>query len=273
LVVIAIIAILIGLLVPAVQQVREAAARTQCGNNLKQIGLALHNYADVHKRFPPGYRAPGYNIGWGWAALSLPFLEQRPLYNQLGLPTAVMGDGVNYAPPTPLTQTILPIFVCPTDAGPNLNPFKNNHAKSNYRGICGPSIPAFFYPDTDYGGVLFQNSRVRLTDIRDGTSNTLAVGECALDEQVPWVAATWVGVNDTRTSITVSNVFWSVDSGNFRINGPGAQAFSSYHTGNGAQFVFCDGHVVFINQAAPVSAVQALAGRADGIPVDTSFMD
>jgi prepilin-type N-terminal cleavage/methylation domain-containing protein/prepilin-type processing-associated H-X9-DG protein len=272
LVVIAIIAVLIGLLVPAVQQVRESANRTQCANNLKQIGLALHDYAGTFKVFPPGYRGQYYNVGWGWAALTLPFLEQRPLYNQLGLPNTVMANVVspNYYPPNSLSQTILPVFICPTDTGPDLNPFKNNHAKSNYRGICGPYIPTFDIPDTDYGGMLFQNSRVKVTDVRDGTSNTIIVGECALDLQKPWVAASWIGVNDTTVSITVSNVFWSVDNGSFTINGPGPQAFSSFHTGQGAQFVFCDGHVVFITQAAPIPLVQALAGRADGIPVDLS---
>src|SRR5438445_4060341 len=85
LVVIAIIAVLIGLLVPAVQQVREAAARTQCENNLHQLCLGLHNYASVRGHFPAAYTADNLDPGWGWGAAVLPYVEQAPLYNQLGV--------------------------------------------------------------------------------------------------------------------------------------------------------------------------------------------
>src|SRR5437879_5601466 len=96
LVVIAIIAILIALMVPAVQKVREAAARTQCINNLKQIGLAMHNFHDTNRRLPPGYMAtaayPGTSPGWGWAAYILPYLDQMPLYNQINFQQPLQGQ-------------------------------------------------------------------------------------------------------------------------------------------------------------------------------------
>src|SRR5437868_4869579 len=152
LVVIAIIAVLIGLLLPAVQKIRETASRTRCANNLKQLGLGLHNYNYTLGTFPPGYRAKGIGVGWGWGAYLLPFLEQQATYDALGVASKPFGDGGTLAAPTPLTQTTLNVFVCPSDTGPDLNTLKRNHAKSNYRGICGPTLPTNFIIDYDYGG-------------------------------------------------------------------------------------------------------------------------
>jgi prepilin-type N-terminal cleavage/methylation domain-containing protein len=265
LVVIAIIATLIGLLLPAVQKVRESASRIHCANNLKQLTLSLHNYASTFERLPPGYKAQGYGVGWGWAAHILPFVEQQGLATALGVPDQTFGDGVSFASSTPLTQTHLALFVCPSDTGPDLNPFKRNHAKSNYRGVCGPTDPLIFIPDFDFGGVLYQNSKIRLTDISDGTSNTLALGECMLDETTGHVAAVWAGMDSSVGNVVyISDCFWSVGVGDFQINGPGPQAFSSRHTG-GALFGFCDGGVRFIRDTADPTKVQILAGRADGL--------
>src|SRR5689334_7148641 len=141
LVVIAIIAILIGLLLPAVQKIREAAARSKCQNNLKQIGLALHLYHDAKAVLPPGYRdpltPPQFGPGWGWGAFLLPSLEQGNLYRQLGVETQNLGNGANPVPPTPLTQATLAVFTCPSDSGPAINPNYDNHGKSDYRGVGG----------------------------------------------------------------------------------------------------------------------------------------
>src|SRR5437867_3981557 len=192
LVVIAIIAILIGLLVPAVQKVREAAARTTCENNLHQMCLGLHNYASVRGTFPSAFTASGQSPGWGWGAVLLPYVEQEPLYKGMGLPTAPFATGAAAAPNT-FTQTKIGLYRCPSDNGPDLNPARLNFATANYRAVMGAwSNPAyyannkpdprftwsqytygFFYLNMDLRGVMFQNSKVKIVTITDGTSNTL----------------------------------------------------------------------------------------------------
>ncbi len=267
LVVIAIIAVLIGLLLPAVQKVREAAARTSCQNRLKQLTLALHGYAHVAGKLPPAYKAPGFEVGWGWGSLVLPFLEQQTLFDGLGVATRPFGTA-NPAPPTPLAQTPLVVFQCPSDTGPDLNPLKRDYGKSNYRGVCGPVVPTVFIPDQDHGGVLFQNSKVRFADVKDGTANTLALGECRLDAAEGHVAAAWAGMDSSAGGVVyVSNVFWGLDTGDFAINGTGPQAFGSRHPG-GASFGFCDGSVRFIHESVDPRKVLSLAGRHDGQVVD-----
>src|SRR6202035_572752 len=121
LVVIAVIGTLIALLLPAVQKVREAASRTQCTNNLKQIGLALHNYHDTNKVFPPGYidgntsstSTPDNDVGpgWGWASFLLPYLERKDLFDQIDFTKGVLAASPNVI----MAQTSLPIFLCPSD--------------------------------------------------------------------------------------------------------------------------------------------------------------
>lgn len=191
LVVIAIIAVLIGLLLPAVQKVREAASRLKCKNNLKQIGLALHNYHDRMGAFPPGYASavgPGntdLGPGWGWATFLLDDLEQgnvrRLIDTNLGI-----GDLVHAGP---RTQT-LSIFLCPSDT--TIGTFTTltvpvTVAHANYVGVFGTNDIA-----TDPGvgnGTFFRNSRIRFADITDGLSSTYIIGERSSDIAL----ATWTG--------------------------------------------------------------------------------
>ncbi|HEV3203859.1 MAG TPA: DUF1559 domain-containing protein [Gemmataceae bacterium] len=268
LVVIAIIGILIALLLPAVQKVREASNRTKCQNNLKQMGLAIHNYAGVRGQFPAAYQSTGVEPGWGWGATILPFMEQDNLYNTAGVATLRFGGGANPAQPNAQTQTKLTLFRCPSDLGPDLNPFRLNHALSNYRAVAGPTFHQWFNPNEDLGGVMFQNSKVRITDVTDGTSNTLAAGECMFNQPVDKWAALWAGMTGLRGgSVYISDVMWWVDNSTAQINGPAPQAFSSRHPG-GALFVFCDGSVRFFHEGGNVDILRWLAGRNDGHVVD-----
>ncbi len=267
LVVIAIIAILVALLLPAVQQAREAARRTQCKNNLKQIGLALHNYAEAMTRFPPGYvtYAAGTATtiattpGWGWPAMLLPYLDQQNLYDQINFKLPVQ-DPSNAA----ATSVFVSTFVCPSDSFPS-GPFNIYSDAANTTLLL--QAPPFSYcgcvgdktskvknnSTTPWNGVLYPNSNIRFADIADGTSNTIAVGERAWAK----VNATWVGAANgafyqtgpankfapTSTTAAVAVLF----HGN-TINSTAGAEFdenSSMHS-TGANFVFCDGSVRFI---------------------------
>jgi len=285
LVVIAIIAVLIGLLLPAVQKVRESASRLKCANNLKQMCLGLHNFAQAMGRFPPAYdNEPAHQFdyapGWGWGTHILPYVEQDNLYKQLNPksngPTR-FGGGVNPAAPTPLTQTALAIFRCPSDNGPDKNTFRLNHATANYRAVCGTDTKGTFITNEDRGGVMFQNSKVRIEDVADGTSNTVAVGECIFDEATAKWAAIWPGMigvlpnpDGFTSSVMISCVMWHLDEESAWINGPAPQAFSSRHRG-GAYMGFCDGSIRFFRDGGDPKVLKWLGGRSDGTVVVPDF--
>ncbi len=295
LVVIAIIAILIGLLLPAVQKVRESAGRLKCQNNLKQMCLGLHSYAGTHGAFPPAYRTPNpqtYEPGWAWSVFILPQVEQDSVYTALGMPTAIFGGAGATAVtsanvPNNMSQTRLSLYRCPVDNGPDLNPIRGNHAMSNYRAIMGPNGAdinpnyGFAVGDQDLGGVMYQNSKVRIELITDGTSNTLAVGECIWDGtpvgtagDVTKRAAIWAGMTGLRpapgataNSLWISDIMWWMDNTSAVVNGPAAQAFSSRHPG-GAMFGFCDGSIRFFRNGGDPLTLRWLAGRSDGVLVN-----
>jgi prepilin-type N-terminal cleavage/methylation domain-containing protein/prepilin-type processing-associated H-X9-DG protein len=302
LVVIAIIAILIGLLLPAVQKVREAAARVQCMNNLKQLSLALQNYHDNYKHFPPAYQSKkvpaGAEPGWGWGSFILPYVEQGPLFTGLQVTTTIFGSGANPALPTPLEQTRVNVFRCPSDNAPDLNPYRHNFATSNYRATMGtiskkdPGFGSFIanqdfgrYPPPSVlnippgGGIMFQNSKIKIADVKDGTSNTVIIGECRYDVSKEdktthkWAAAIY-GMHGSDTNpdgggIFISDVMWWLDEDTADINGTAPQAFSSWHPG-GAFMAFADGSVRLFREGGDVNLVRWLAGRADGrvVPID-----
>ena len=196
LVVIAIIAVLIALLLPAVQQAREAARRSSCQNNLKQIGLALHNYHDTFNLFPMGYidvvaLSGGNNGGWSWQAQILPQLEQGNIFEQIdfryrphGIGISGPGD-INHL----MVQTPLPVFSCPSDPKEPTDSIHNtgsvgrhdNLATSSYCGVIGPfdaaACNAARAPMGRHIGMFVANNCRKMGNLIDGTSNTIAVGE------------------------------------------------------------------------------------------------
>jgi prepilin-type N-terminal cleavage/methylation domain-containing protein/prepilin-type processing-associated H-X9-DG protein len=218
LVVIAIVAVLVGLLLPAVQQVRESAARLKCANNLKQIGLALHNYEGANGCYPAGYvdgntdpnSTPDNDVGpgWGWAAYLLPYLEQNNVFNQINF-TQPIGTGVNAA----ICQIQLSVFQCPSDSFQRTyqiydSTFSNAAAvvaSGNYVGCngweeCFQGAGGNPQPGSGadglgglYGqagvGLFYRNSRSRVADVTDGMSNTIFVGERSSNHS----PSTWVG--------------------------------------------------------------------------------
>jgi prepilin-type N-terminal cleavage/methylation domain-containing protein/prepilin-type processing-associated H-X9-DG protein len=204
LVVIAIIAVLIALLLPAVQSAREAARRMQCVNNLKQIGLALHNYHDALSIFPPGYIAASKFIdgetdtapGWSWASMILPQLDQAPLYSSINVYQPIQA-----AANTTATQTILSAFLCPSDQLPAGGTFPVTDGLGNTVATVAPSsyaactgsdaadVALGLNNDGSGNGLFFRNSGVRIAAITDGTSQTIAILERAWGD----TEGTWTG--------------------------------------------------------------------------------
>jgi len=183
LVVIAIIAILIFLLMPAVQKVREAASRNECVNNLKQMALACHMYHDMNNRLPPGNTsldAVSTYYGWSWQALILPYVEQDNVFNQ-----AEAFGKVSYYPygdpPNPALAIKILLYTCPSDARSLVatDVAGVTIAFTSYMGVSGlsadPTPPAPATSTRD--GIFFNNSHIRDVDIRDGLSQTLLIGE------------------------------------------------------------------------------------------------
>ena len=280
LVVIAIIAVLIALLLPAVQQAREAARRTQCRNNLKQFGIALHNYHDSFQTFPPGVfevRNPGQDgiIGasapndrvpaWGWGVFLLPNLDQAPLYQQLN-PGPVRLDSL-ITSSSPLLQAPLAAFRCPSSTVPDVNDLKDlsvtltgtqTAGSSNYAANFGHSRgvgPFRVAPAADnyaacFTGPFGYDSQTKIADILDGTSNTVAIGERAYKiKSVSFAAAVWPGCAVGNRDNCVDQIMVTLRGGmNAGLtNSDRIETFSSEHVG-GAFALLLDGAVRFISE-------------------------
>lgn len=300
LVVIAIIGVLVALLLPAVQQAREAARRTQCKNNLKQIGLALHNYHDVTNLFPPGwvsasYQPPTGAAGageltiWSWGAFLMPYIDQAPLYNTLSPGTRRIDQNLALGGATAAALTTpIPAFICPSDTAPGkLNTFDgtlgtaaqtadfNTYNRYSTNGTANVAIALSNYVlvadvgdsitpsviESLYGpplGMGWNDSRVGIRDMTDGTSNQLVVGERAFQLKGLYIGAgnvlgfapataggTYANAQCRSCLAVVGIPYWGL---NQTVVAPTHQSrgFSSNHVG-GVHFVLGDGSVRFVS--------------------------
>lgn len=280
---IAIIGLLIALLIPAVQASREAARRSQCVNNLRQIGIAMADYHDRSMGLPSGYisnyDAAGDDTGpgWGWAALMLPELEQTPAYTTISF-TRSIEDPLNAG----VRLLDFPVFLCPSDSAAvdwwawNRDPVTGDPIAK----LCqvGPSNYVAMYGDTEPGvdgdGLFFRNSHVSFRAITDGASQTIAVGERAHD----FGEATWAGsvtgailfpsdmntIGAYKAENSSGMVLGHAGEG-FGPGDPNADVNQFYsHHGRGVQFLFADGHVRFLSTDIDYRSYLAFSTRAGG---------
>lgn len=291
LVVIAIIAILIGLLLPAVQKVRDSAARMSCANNLKQLGLALHNFHDQNGALPPsGTTNPKYV---GWRALTLPHIEQENLQKLYNF-SLNWWEGTNTAAAAVPVKT----YQCPAVPGraevlsavakaprPALT-FANPLAPTDYEALMGvqpnainPHLGTALYTSANRFAVMHRDSRVKLTDVTDGTTNTIMVVEAAGRPLV------YRGRTARTDLANDQGIGWADSEGPFSFDGSSADGALegcgpaggcvnvmnrkndnepfSFHSG-GANVVFADGHVAFVRDSISLPTFAALATRAAG---------
>jgi len=302
LVVIAIIAILIGLLLPAVQKVRAAAARATCQNNLKQIGVASHGFHDTNGNFPPG-EAANSDKCFGWGTYLLPYIEQANLYKALEAeyttfidprgnldpnPATITGAANFTTKVQPLIATPIKTYLCPSDPSPLIHP-KNGTARSNYAGCYGTTNDGGTFPSKGDGVFLRRRMAINMLKITDGTSNTIMVGEVRGYDPLYGLDfgsnaryfPTWAGptaldddwdsilrIGGDGSYVPVAGAAGSgqpkpINSTNPTLQDGRGQCFGSLHQG-GANFVLCDGSVRFVTDTVSTSVLQAVCSRNDG---------
>ncbi len=286
LVVIAIIGILIALLLPAVQAAREAARRAQCSNNMKQLGLAMHNYHDIYRAFPPAGWASGNYLSWN--ALILPFIEQTPLHDQVNFSATAYTQNLQIAinpiaaylcPSATKVQTLYP----GSPAGESYSDGTNTYVTytTHYYGILGPKGPlpqdatrsytvwtgAAGQGDYATQGVLTRHNCLSFRDIIDGSANTFLLGELSWNESNAYrvfVRGCTASLSGSAKNVTYGINLVPYSSGNLN-----DVSFGSEHPG-GCQFAIADGSVKFISETVDMGLYRAAASR-DGGEVETAI--
>jgi prepilin-type N-terminal cleavage/methylation domain-containing protein/prepilin-type processing-associated H-X9-DG protein len=281
LVVITIIGILIALLLPAVQSAREAARRMQCGNNFKQVGLALHGYHAAKGCFPPGMFDPRLVAGapnwWCWSTYILPDMEQQTVYDTINFNQPK--DYYTSGPNQNAQMTSIAAYNCPSDpAGGELvqssgDTHTDRHADEDSRmtNVCGvtDSVLAFSHDGlymprsfAQVDGVFGANEPCRISDIRDGTSNTLMTGEVTGKGPKEYRGHFWVAWNLMSTYDGINGLL-TAPGGTYPTDTQGgfwATGFASYHPG-GCNFGMADGSMHFVSQNVARDILAALTTR------------
>jgi prepilin-type N-terminal cleavage/methylation domain-containing protein len=291
LIVVAIVGVLLALMLPAVQHSREAARKTQCANNLKQLGVGMQNYMSFFDAFPPGYIStvlPNHDDGgpgWAWGAHILPFIEEMAAYEQLKKSVSVESPAVES-----LRMTSIPIFICPSDSTfyavvdiPEKMSDKIicQMAGASYVASAGTIRPTCKLCRDRFDGMFGRNRAIKGKELQDGYSKTIAVGE----RSSHWSRATMWGVvpgskiidNQQPTKYAAGpayvlgttfkegfNIESSEDAEDMTHVDTLAETFGSEHPG-GAFFMFCDGGVRFVWDDTDPSVMNTLATR-DGKP-------
>jgi len=286
LVVIAIIAVLVALLLPAVQQAREAARRAACKNNLKQIGLALHNYHDTHRSFPPLEVVNGChlsqpfpscspspfdwpNVSGNWITLSLPFIDEATTYSQINFEEG-------HVTPTnrPLFGQKLDSYLCPSNPISDHIFLSGGHVV-HYSAMTGSAAPSFFPTqfnleiipwaagsniNRNQRGMFYHNSNTRMRDVTDGTTNTIAVAETLGYQPVNAANPTEIQAGQGQTFSILTTTGFAINQ--FSLTSRWFTP-SSFHTG-GAHGLLADGSVRFVNEYINQNTWQNLGSMADG---------
>jgi prepilin-type N-terminal cleavage/methylation domain-containing protein len=298
LVVIAIIAVLMGLLLPAVQKVREAASRLSCQNNLKQIGLGLHNYHSTYQTLPPGSNSAGFTV----VALLLPFVEQNNVYQLInfnGSPDDPVANGVPYGTP-------IKMLICPSDPFSTLPPGMGGN---NYFANYGDNINFFGNQTVANGTFALRDNGIPLLKITDGTSNTAAFSELLKGDfnNAVYSKADWINLSSVGLPTTADQAYSICQSANpqnlsYQCFSSGGEWLSDDSTGTaythvvppnttncvwlanltfaitassahpgGVNLLVCDGSVHFVQNSISLTTWRALGTRSGGEVIGSDF--
>jgi prepilin-type N-terminal cleavage/methylation domain-containing protein/prepilin-type processing-associated H-X9-DG protein len=262
LVAMAIIAVLVTLLMPAMQTAREAARRSVCYNRLQQMGRAAHVHHEAEKFVPPGVDEEG----WPWSVWLLPYLEYKTLWD------AIDPDNTTYPAASDPENTLVPAYVCPSDIGGEINTYRNNYYKANYGGVFGDNPPSrLFGPGSLGTGPMIFYRQLKFADILDGLSNTLLIGERGfyVDNWDGRKGGTWL-ISQASGIVHLYGVLCPANDAEYALGTIDSEwtGFNSYHDEGSVNFLLCDGSVHSVSRRIDPVTFKALTDNRGGVPAN-----